>query len=524
MTKKKYTADAFFAGVGGIELGFTKTGQVKINYANEFDKYAGITYKANNKNVEFDDRDVHRVLASDIPDCDMILGGFPCFTEDALVQTCTGFKKINEVQVGDLVLTREGDFQPVVKTMKKMANTVYEVKVQDKMPVYATGNHPFLIKRGRLAPKWIAVCAIQDGDLALTDIDTHNESWRPIRIINKINKPVSVYNLEVAKSHTYTVNSICVHNCQAFSLAGYQNGFNDKRGTLFFEMLRFVKVKRPRAVFCENVKNLVGHDDGNTFKVILEALAKNNYYVAWKVLNACEYGNIPQNRERTYIVAFRNKKDFDRFSFPEKIKLTTSLHDVINFDKQVNAKYYYTKDNFKHFDLLDKSMTNPDHIYQWRRVYARENKSGLVSTLTASMGTGGHNVPLIRTNDGRIRKLTPREAFNVQGYPKDFILPKISDTQLYKQAGNSVVVPVIKRIAEKILKAIDYPDVCEKLINQKYVLLKYGLNNKYDGRCYIEDTSDDPVKLSGSNIVSEKDYTRLIKKNKAMEFEIIERS
>ena len=103
-------------------------------------------------------------------------------------------------------------------------------------------------------------------------------------------------------------------------------------------------------------------------------------------------------------------------------------------------------------------MKNKDTIYQWRRVYVRENKSNLVPTLTANMGTGGHNVPLILSNDGRIRKLTPRECFNVQGYPKKFKLPEQSNTRLYKQAGNSVVVPVINRIAEKINEAIQETD------------------------------------------------------------------
>lgn len=99
-------------------------------------------------------------------------------------------------------------------------------------------------------------------------------------------------------------------------------------------------------------------------------------------------------------------------------------------------------------------MKKMDTIYQWRRKYVRENKSNVCPTLTANMGTGGHNVPLIKTEEG-IRKLTPRECFNFQGYPRDFKLPKMANSHLYKQAGNSVVVPVINRIAENILKALD---------------------------------------------------------------------
>ena len=248
--------------------------------------------------------------------------------------------------------------------------------------------------------------------------------------------------------------------CQAFSIAGYRQGFDDEkgRGALFFELIRIMKVKKPRVAFFENVKNLVGHDNGNTFRVICSELDKLGYKYISQVMNACEYGNVPQNRERIYIVAFRDKEDYANFSMPLSIPLKKTIRDVIDFDAVQDEKYYYSDKNCKFYDLLKIDMKNKDTIYQWRRVYVRENKSNLVPTLTANMGTGGHNVPLILSNDGRIRKLTPRECFNVQGYPKEFKLPEQSNTRLYKQAGNSVVVPVINRIAEKINEAIQETD------------------------------------------------------------------
>ena len=133
------------------------------------------------------------------------------------------------------------------------------------------------------------------------------------------------------------------------------------------------------------------------------------------------------------------------------------LSDVIDFQKEVEKKYYYTQGKYKEniYQKLTEAMDDADAIYQWRRVYVRKNKSGVVPTLTANMGGGGHNVPLILTPCG-IRKLTPRECFNTQGFPKEFILPgTLSDARLYKQAGNSVCVGVIKRIAEKIIKALE---------------------------------------------------------------------
>lgn len=244
--------------------------------------------------------------------------------------------------------------------------------------------------------------------------------------------------------------------CQAFSIAGYQQGFDDKkgRGDLFFELVRIIEDKKPRVAFFENVKNLVSHDNGNTFRVICKHLDSLGYKYIQQVMNACEYGNVPQNRERIYIVAFRDITDYANFKMPLSIPLTRTIKDVIDFNSKVDDKYYYTESNCSFYEQLKKDMINSDTIYQWRRVYVRENKSNLVPTLTANMGTGGHNVPLILTNDKKIRKLTPQECFNVQGFPKSFKLPKQANGRLYKQAGNSVVVPVINRIAIAINNAL----------------------------------------------------------------------
>lgn len=243
--------------------------------------------------------------------------------------------------------------------------------------------------------------------------------------------------------------------CQAFSIAGYRQGINDEkgRGTLFFELVRFIKDKHPKVIFLENVKNLFGHDNGNTFRIILEHLNSCGYYVKYQVLNAKDFGNIPQNRERIYIVAFKSKRAFQRFDFPSPIALTTKLADVIDFEGKVEDKYYYTKESCYFYDELVKNATRSDTTYQWRRVYIRENKSNVCSTLTANMGTGGHNVPIVLTKSG-FRKLTPHECFNLQGFPKTYKLPNLAMTHLYKQAGNSVVVSVIERIAENIFKAL----------------------------------------------------------------------
>lgn len=246
--------------------------------------------------------------------------------------------------------------------------------------------------------------------------------------------------------------------CQAFSTEGYQQGFHDEkgRGTLFFELARIIEEKQPRAIFLENVKNLVRHDKGNTLRVILKTLEDLGYYVTFQVMNAAEYGNIPQGRERIYIVGFKDKMVSERFQFPDKVEFTKSVFDVIDFKAQVDEQYYYRADKH-YYPLLRDNIVSVGSIYEYRRGNTiRENKSGVVPTLLASMGTGGNNVPLILTENDEIRKMTPRECFNTQGFPRSYQFPeKLANSHLYKQAGNSVAVPVVSRIAEKIRLALE---------------------------------------------------------------------
>lgn len=395
---KKYSLASFFAGVGGIELGFEKTGEFSTVYANEFDKNAHITYSTNFRNVKLDKRDIREVDSEDIPPIDVITGGFPC---------------------------------------------------------------------------------------------------------------------------------------QAFSIAGYRKGFEDERGDLFFELLRLIKNKNPRVIFIENVKNMVTHDHGNTFKVIREALAINGYYLSWKVLNSSEYGDIPQNRERIYIVGFRDKEDFDYFQFPEAVELNTTIHDIIDYDTKQHEDFYYREGKQPFYDQIEDEIISKDSIYQWRRKYVRENKSGVVPTLTANMGTGGHNVPLIYTDSG-IRKLTPRETFNVQGYPATYELPQLAKSHLYKQAGNSVTVPVIERIAQNIAKAMKKNDKYKSIINplngKQYALVYVNMHGRYSGCSYVDryiDTKEELESITQEletkevNLLSDEEYIRLVKKGQSKFFYMI---
>ncbi|HQE59765.1 MAG TPA: DNA (cytosine-5-)-methyltransferase [Spirochaetota bacterium] len=289
-------------------------------------------------------------------------------------------------------------------------------------------------------------------------------------------KEVVLFEKDVHELKPSEVDSVDVITsgfpCQAFSIAGYRQGFNDKkgRGNLFFETARFIEELKPKAYLLENVRNLQNHDNGNTLKIIRDTLVKDlGYSFIPFVLNSKDFGNIPQTRERIYIVGFRgesnNEYNFENksqknkkirtsmFEIPDKIKLTKTIHDCLDLRKQPEC-FYYNSDH-KYYPILKEEMKNKDTIYQWRRIYVRENKSNLCPTLTANMGAGGHNVPLI-IDDYGIRKLTPKECLNFQGYPKNFNFPKdMALSHCYMQAGNSVVVPVIKRIAQSIMEVLN---------------------------------------------------------------------
>lgn len=248
--------------------------------------------------------------------------------------------------------------------------------------------------------------------------------------------------------------------CQPFSIAGYRRGFLDTgRGDLFFEIIRILRDKKPQAVFLENVKNLKSHDKGKTFKIISDALTDLGYHVKMQVLNSMEYGNVPQNRERVYIVGFKSKNQHDAFQFPKPITLKKTVADLL--EKNVDKKYYYTNSTI--YKTLKDSIKTKGVVYQWRRKYVRENKSGVCPTLTANMGMGGHNVPLIKDDKG-IRKLTPRECARLQGFPENYKLPtNLPDTKLYKQFGNSVTVSVIERVAQELKKALESKDSVSRI-------------------------------------------------------------
>jgi len=255
--------------------------------------------------------------------------------------------------------------------------------------------------------------------------------------------------------------------CQAFSLAGQRKGFEDDykgkcRGTLFLDVARICEYHKPKVIFCENVKGLVIHDKGRTFKIICETFSNLGYNVHYKILNSKDFG-VPQNRERVYIVAFRKDIDDSAFDFPAPTNSNTTLRDIIE-QNPVAAKYYLSTTYIDTLVRHKERHAAKGHgfgyeIREWDGVAGAIVCGGMGRERNLIIDKRQTNlVPTTHIkgeiNREGIRKMTPREWARLQGFPDDFKLI-IADVHLYKQFGNSVTVSVIQAIASKIYEVIN---------------------------------------------------------------------
>ncbi len=230
--------------------------------------------------------------------------------------------------------------------------------------------------------------------------------------------------------------------CQAFSICGDQQGFLDTRGTLFFNIEEILRIKRPYAFLLENVKNLKSHDKGKTFQTIIKHLEKLGYYVHHEVLNSLNFG-IPQKRERTFIVGFR---DNIKFYFPNPLDTKPNLASILENDSEVDERYFASSTIRK--NRLAKVKSNYPTPSIWH-----ENKSGNISPLEYSCALrAGASYNYLLVNG--IRRLTPKELLRLQGFPDDFKIV-VPYTQIRKQTGNSVTVPVIEAVARQMIASIE---------------------------------------------------------------------
>lgn len=239
--------------------------------------------------------------------------------------------------------------------------------------------------------------------------------------------------------------------CQPFSQAGLKKGFSDTRGTLFFEIERILSDKKPKAFLLENVKQLKGHDKGRTLRVILDHLDALNYYVKYDVLRAGDFG-VPQNRERIYIIGlykdyFDIPDDYD-FNFPDPTHKKTRLGNIL--ERNVDDKYTISDSLWAGHQRRKKEHKEKGNGFGYSLF---NSDSEYTNTISARYYKDGSEI-LIEQEGKNPRKLTPRECARLQGFPEQFIIP-VSDTQAYKQFGNSVAVPVVRAVAVKLLNAME---------------------------------------------------------------------
>lgn len=243
--------------------------------------------------------------------------------------------------------------------------------------------------------------------------------------------------------------------CQAFSISGKKLGFEDSRGTLFFDVARIVKEKKPKVVFMENVKNFATHDKGKTLQVVRATMEELGYRFYQKVLNSVDYG-VPQKRERIYMVCFRNDLNIKDFTFPKPFELSKHVEDYLLQDEKLVNHLYVDRPDTYFNNIEDNKYSNKSIRLgivnkggQGERIYSTK---GIAITLSAYGGgvfakTGGYLI------NGKTRKLHPRECARIMGYPDSYQLAS-SPTQAYKQLGNSVVIDVLQYIAIEIGKTL----------------------------------------------------------------------
>ena len=451
-----YNIGSLFAGVGGICLGFKRASKnYNLIFANEIDEDACLTYSAN-FNHNLIKGDIEKILNPDLfyIEKNILLARLEKLTEIYRFNSKNYHNIFDQKFVNNCIKNLN---TPVFINMLMKDNFELTKSICSKVKKF---NYDFETFKSYIEYRIILIKL----DSEYNNLFLENE--------------VTLYKRKREEILKQEVDILTAgFPCQAFSIAGERKGFSDHRGELFYSVINFVKQleqkghRKPRVLFLENVKNLVTHDSGNTFKVIKNEIEKLGYTLKYKVLNTYKYTQLPQNRERIFVICFLNKEDAEKFGSLEDLKiinrdkkqLQEALKNTLDYTitSKVAPELYYTKNKYpKYFTEdginLTKEIDEMYEIYQLRRgMYVRKNQSGVCPTLTANMGTGGHNVPLIKTFDG-IRKLSPKDCFNLQGFRVDegYFLPAISNSSLYKQAGNAVSVDVIELIAKKILNTL----------------------------------------------------------------------
>ncbi len=293
-------------------------------------------------------------------------------------------------------------------------------------------------------------------------VKTFRLNFPKINCIHKDVADVSVYGDKLEPVDVLTAG----FPCQPFSVAGEKRVFLDECGLLFLHITRLIRElgdRKPKILLLENVKNLKSHDKGRTFKRIQSEIQKAGYWFGeanYKIMNTADYTDIPQNRGRIFMVALSTKHfPANTFKFPKvnPVRCVKPVKEFLDLNRKAPPEMYFTPDS-QYYPLFKNAIEEggKDAVYQLRRNYVRKNMSGMCFTLMANMGDGGHNQPVIKDRWG-IRKLIPRECARLQGYKDSwFKIPDdVSNSQIYKQIGNSVTVPLVVKIAKNIMLQLE---------------------------------------------------------------------
>jgi DNA (cytosine-5)-methyltransferase 1 len=488
---------------------------------------------------------------------DIFVGGSPCFVAGTKVYTKYGYKNIETLRVGDEVLTHKNKFEKVLRIGNTPNSEIWEVISEDDEIFLTTSNHPFMTTHVEEIHytdyEFKEVKDLNYDDylvgpmIGFTPGNKENHyTHTKIKSIRNTGNKATVYNIEVANDHTYMVETKFVHNCQAFSSVGKRRGFEDTRGTLFYEYARLVKEIQPKVFIYENVKGLLNHDKGNTWKTIQAVFDEIGYNYSFKLMNSKDYG-IPQSRPRIFVVGFRKDLDLKKdFEFPESFELSHKMKDFLL--ENVSGKYYLTTNKVKFVldeNRLKKKFTQIDgEIALCQTKHQQYNLAGdfvfieknadMEKTMqdldkyflsekmiknVMSTGTKNYHIQpktdrdvaatLLKTmhkmhragidnyvtTEGRLRKLTPRECLRLMGFCDSFKIV-VSDTPAYMQAGNSIVVDVLMYIMSAILDSYDF-DLELKDIKRPSPKLVEKIFEKQDDGSYIEVSENDSDILEG---------------------------
>lgn len=410
-----------FCGIGGFRLALNHVDSECV-FSSDYNKDAQVCYKAIHGEDPYPN-DIRELDYTTLPDMDLLCGGFPCFTGETLVTVYdNNYVQIKDIKVGDYVLTHQNRYRKVTNFFNQGEKIIWNIEVTGCPTIHTTFNHRFYVKCDDKID-WVSTQELTPRHL-MGVIMNRSLQWMPISSVVQTSRKETVYDIEVEEDHSFIANHCIAHNCAKFSMAGDRMGFEspDPRGQMFWELAKMLEIKKPKMFWFENVKGLLNHDKGNSFGTILRKLDELGYDVEWHCPNAKDFG-YPIIRERVFIVGHLRDKPTPRI-FP--LNPTSYTYDT------------------------------ETSIFQYRRGYFRRF-DGYVPTLTASMGTGGNNVPLV-IQYGRLRKLTPREVFRLQGIEDNVIDAMIntglSNSALYERAGRSIFQPYAIETAKRIYKAL----------------------------------------------------------------------